>query len=86
VKNDMAMPTIPHAREVYEVRDGSAPPALHIVTDLMHDSASPGFDAAAHEEMMSAIRALMGLHLGEQFRSNWACFVIHSPDQSWGPR
>jgi hypothetical protein len=77
----MVLPTIPHAREVYEVRDGGSPPALHIVTDLMHDGRSPGFDAAAHEEMMSTIRSLMGLHLGEHYESNWACYVIHSPDQ-----
>lgn len=76
----MTMPKIPYAREVYEVREGCAA-TLHVVTDLVHDRESPGFRPTAHEEMMSAIRFLMGLDLGEHYRPDWTSYVIHSPDQ-----
>ncbi len=67
------IPEIPHAREAYA--EGRT---LHVVTDLMHNSDSPGFRRTAHEEMMSVVRRLTQ----DLDRNNpFANFVIHSPDQ-----
>lgn len=66
---------IPHARKVYAVGR-----TLHVVTDLMHDSDSPGFRRVAHEEMMSAI---LRLTQQEDHDDRYANFVIHSPDQPY---
>lgn len=75
------IPTIPHAREAYAVGR-----MLHVVIDLMHDSALPGFHRTAHEEMMFAVQRLT-----EDLDHNdpFANLAIHSPDQpSWpkGPQ
>ena len=73
----MIIPTIPHAQEVYETRDPVR--TLHVVTTLMHNSDSAGFDRVAHEEMMQVVRSLTEMRDHE--RDGYACFVIHSPDQ-----
>jgi hypothetical protein len=67
------IPKIPHAREAYTVGR-----TLHVVTDLMHNSDSPGFDRVAHEEMMAVIRRSTEQ---EDHDDRYANFVVHSPDQ-----
>jgi len=71
-------PSIPqdHVLEAYELSEGAMAPELHIVTDLMHRSESPGYDASAHEAFMVVVRLLLGRR-----REDYGCFVIHSPDQ-----
>ena len=68
-----SIPKIPHAREAYAVGR-----TLHVVTDLLQDSDSPGFRRAADEEMMSVI---LPLTQQEDHDDRCANFVIHSPDQ-----
>lgn len=67
------IPEMPHAREAYAVER-----TLHVVTDLMHDSDSPGFRRGDHEEIMSVI---LRLTQQEDHDDRYANFVIHSPDQ-----
>ncbi|ACB93966.1 hypothetical protein [Beijerinckia indica] len=71
----MRQPNISHAKRVYIEREPSGN-VLHIVTDLMHDSSSPGYAPRAHAEMMEAIAREMGYE-----RLNYACYIVHSPDQ-----
>jgi hypothetical protein len=65
-----------HVLEAYELRFGAMAAELHVVTDLMHRSESPGYDAKAHEELMVVVNLLRGRR-----REDYGCFVIHSPDQ-----
>jgi predicted metal-dependent enzyme (double-stranded beta helix superfamily) len=65
----------PHARRVYE--EGRT---LHVVTDLMHKSDSPGFDRKRHNEMMDAIVGVAVATSDRQVYRYDSC-VIHSPDQ-----
>jgi hypothetical protein len=72
---DVALPNIPHARRVYE--EGKP---LHVVTDLMHKSDSPGFDRKRHDQMPDAI--LRVADAGADFNQcPYHSHVIHSPDQ-----
>ncbi|MEW6436510.1 MAG: hypothetical protein AB1508_04990 [Pseudomonadota bacterium] len=65
-----------HVLEAYELRLGAMAPELHVVTDIIYRSESPGYDAKAHEELMVLVRLLRGWR-----REDYGCFVIHSPDQ-----
>jgi hypothetical protein len=75
--NKVALPNIPHARRVYE--EGRT---LHVVTDLMHKSDSPGFDRKRHDQMMDAIVRVAGNTIyGDRYRPPYDSYVIHSPGQ-----
>ncbi len=67
---------IPHAPKSWCHPEPPFSNVLHVVTNLMDRSSSPGFNAEAHHEMMQAIGARVGPR-GYEFDK----YQIHAPDQ-----
>ena len=70
---------IPHAKEVYGDPDRRT---LHVVTDLMHNSDSPGFDPEKHSQFMTWVRLATFSDVDQtHVQGAYLQYAIHSPDQ-----